>query len=105
MLQPYLLLFEQVFKKQNLRTSDCDRSIESLLKQPKTCTVKVELITKAVEDDGFGYPVPIDSRTVEVSVAQPIKALVELEISLCNDLQSWEIARFWQQKPDEEFEI
>jgi hypothetical protein len=98
-------VFEQVTRKHNPRTSDCDLEIEYLFKQPKTCTVMVELITSEVEDDGYGYPVPIDSRTVEVNVAQPIKALVELEISLRDDLQGWQVATFLLQNLDEGFEI
>lgn len=98
-------VFDLVFKSHNPRTSDCDRSIESLLRQPKTCSVMVELITSEVEDDGYGYPVPTDSRTVELMIAQPLKALVELEISLRDDLQGWEVATFWQPDPDDEFEI
>jgi hypothetical protein len=98
-------VFEQVFKKHNPRTTDCDLSIASLLKQPKTYAVMVELITYEVEDDGYGYPVPIDSCTVEVNVAQPIKALVEAEIASRHDLQGWQVARFWQSNPDGSFEI
>jgi hypothetical protein len=96
-------VFEQVFKKHNLRTSDCDLSIASLLKQPKTCTVKVELITETVEDDGSGHAVPIDSRTVEVMVAQPLRALVEMAIATQKNLQGYQVANFWQ--PDGGFEI
>jgi hypothetical protein len=98
-------VFEQVFKKHNPRTTDCDLQIESLLKQPKTYTVMVELITSEVEDDGSGHAVPLDCRTVEVNVAQPIKALVEAEIASRHDLQGWQVATFWQQNLDEEFEI
>jgi hypothetical protein len=104
-------VFEQVFKKHNPRTSDCDLQIESLLKQPKTCTVKVELITSEVEDDGSGHAVPIDSRTVEVTVAQPLRALVEMafaeraggNLSTQKNLQGWQVATFWQ--PDGGFEF
>lgn len=98
-------VFDTVFKKQNLRTFDCDRSIESLLKQPKTCAVKVELITSEVEDDGSGHAVPVDSQTVEINVAQPLKALVEAEIANNNNLQGWQVAIFWQPDPDGRFEI
>jgi hypothetical protein len=96
-------VFEQVTRKHNPRTSDCDLSIKSLLKQPKSCTVKVELVTEAVEDDGSGHAVPIDSRTVEVMVAQPLQALVEMEIASRNDLQGWEVATFWLPNGDFEF--
>jgi hypothetical protein len=98
-------VFEQVTRKHNPRTSDCDLQIDSLLKQPKTCSVMVELITEAVEDDGSGHAVPINSLTVEVTVAQPIKGLVELEIASRHDLQGLLVATFWQPNPDEEFEI
>jgi hypothetical protein len=98
-------VFDKVFRSYNLRTSDCNHSIESLLRQPKTCTVKVELITSEVEDDGSGHGVPIDNRTVEVTVAQPMRALVELEISLRPDLQGWQVATFWQSDPDGKFEL
>jgi hypothetical protein len=98
-------VFERVIKKHNPRTSDCDLQIESLLKQPKTCSVIVELITKAVEDDGSGHAVPLDSRTVELMVAQPFKALVAAEIAFRHDLQGWEVATFWQQNPDGSFKI
>jgi hypothetical protein len=96
-------VFDRVFKNHNPRTSDCDLQIESLLKQPKTYTVKVELITEAVEDDGSGHAVPLDSRTVEVNVAQPLRALVEAEIANRKDLQGWQVATFWQ--PDGGFEF
>jgi len=96
-------VFERVFKKHNPRTSDCDRSIETLLKQPKTCSAMVELITSEVEDDGNGQPVPIDSRTVEVNVAQPMRGLVELEIATQKALQGWQVTTFWQS--DGGFEI
>lgn len=98
-------VFEQVTRKHNPRTSDCDFSIESLLKQPRTCTVMVELITSEVEDDGSGHAVPIDSRAVEVNVAQPIKALVEAEIATQKSLQGWQVATFWQPNPDGGLEI
>jgi hypothetical protein len=98
-------VFERVTKKHNPRTSDCDLQIDSLLKQPKSCSVMVELITSEVEDDGSGHAVPIDSRIVELSVAQPLKALVELDIATRHDLQGWLVATFWQPNPDEEFEI
>jgi len=98
-------VFDRVFKKYNPRTTDCDRSIESLLEQPKTCTVKVELITEAVEDDGSSHAVPLDSRTVEVNVAQPLKALIEMEIATQKNLQGWQVANFWQSDPDGRFEI
>jgi hypothetical protein len=98
-------VFDRVFKKHNPRTSDCNCSIESLLKQPKNCTVKVELVTEAVEDDGSGHAVPLDSCTVELTVAQPIRALVKAAIATQKKLQGWEVARFWQQNPDGSFEI
>jgi len=98
-------VFEQVFKRHNPRTSDCDLQIESLLKQPKNCAVMVELITEAVEDDGSGHAVPVNSRTVEITVAQPIKALVKLAIANRNDLHGWQVATFWQQNPNGEFEL
>lgn len=96
-------VFDRVFKKHNLRTSDCDLQIESLLKQPKACTVSVHLITEAVEDDGSGHAVPVDSRTIELTVAHPLKGLVEAEIASRKDLQGWLLTRFWQ--PDGGFEI
>jgi hypothetical protein len=106
-------VFEQVTRKHNPRTSDCDLQIESLLQQPKTCTVMVELITEVVEDDGSGHAVPLDSCTVEVTVAQPIRALVEMafaeraggNLATQKNLQGWQVATFWQPNPDEEFEI
>jgi hypothetical protein len=96
-------VFDRVFKKHNPRTSDCDLQIKSLLKQPKTYTVMVELITSEVEDDGSGHAVPIDSRTVEVMVAQPLQALVEMEIASRHDLQGWQVADFWLPNGDFEF--
>jgi hypothetical protein len=63
----------------------------------------IELITEAVEDDGSGHAVPIDSRTVEVTVAQPLKALIEAKIASRKDLQGWQVATFWQ--PDGGFEF
>jgi hypothetical protein len=98
-------VFDLVTKKPNRKTSDCDLQIESLLKQPKTCTLKVELITSEVEDDGSGHAVPVDSRTVEVTVAQPLRGLIKAEIATRKDLQGWQVADFWQPNPDGEFEI
>ncbi|NJO94330.1 MAG: hypothetical protein HC820_08285 [Hydrococcus sp. RM1_1_31] len=96
-------VFDRVLKKHNLRTSDCDCSIESLLKQPRTCMIQVELISSEVEDDGSGHAVPVNSRTIEVMVAQPLKALIEMAIALRKDLKGYKIAQYWI--PDGGYEI
>jgi hypothetical protein len=63
----------------------------------------VELITEAVEDDGSGHAVPIDSRTVEINEQQPLQALVEMEIASRHELQGWQVADFWLPNGDFEF--
>jgi len=96
-------VFDRVRKRHNPRTSDCVRSIESLLKQPKTCTVMVELITSEVENDGSGHAVPIDSRTEEMMVAQPLKGLIKLEIAQREEFQGYKVADF--SVPDGGYEV
>jgi hypothetical protein len=96
-------VFRQVFKSHNLRTNDCDRSIESLQKQPKTLKVIALVITTEVEDDGSGHAVPVDSRTEEMMVAQPLKGLIKALVAQRDDLQGYEVADFTV--PDGGYEV
>lgn len=97
-------VFNQSAKRHHQRTSDCDSSILTLEKENQPATrVKVQLTTEAVEDDGYGYPVPIDDRIIDVVVTQPSKELVEAAIAQRKDLQGYRIDGFWQ--PEDYFEL
>jgi hypothetical protein len=61
------------------------------------------LTSKKVEDDGYGYPVPVEEKLVEVVVAKPTRELVIEAIATRNDLHGYEIVNFWQ--PDGGYEI
>lgn len=94
--------FEEVTRKHHRATASCITAIQSL-KQSTTCTVKVQLTTVTVEDDGYGYPVPIDDLQIDVVVAQPSMELVEAAIAQRKDLQGYRIIDFWQ--PEDYFEL
>ncbi|MGK7875670.1 MAG: hypothetical protein AB4426_20930 [Xenococcaceae cyanobacterium] len=49
--------FDNPARRHHPRTIDCELVIQSH-------TVMVEVHTKAVEDDGYGYPVPVDSQVI-----------------------------------------
>lgn len=71
-------VFNQSAKRHHQRTSDCDSSIKTLERESKPAfLVKVQLTTEAVEDDGYGYPVPVDEKVIDLVIAQPIRSLVE----------------------------
>ncbi|NJO93399.1 MAG: hypothetical protein HC820_01735 [Hydrococcus sp. RM1_1_31] len=85
-------LFNKNSRKHHSYTNDCHLQIQSLLKQPKTIKVIALVMTTEVEDDGSGHAVPIDSRTEEITVAQPFKGLIELEIVQREEFQGYEVA-------------
>jgi hypothetical protein len=63
----------------------------------------VLLTSFEVEDDGYGYAVPVDEKLIEVVVARPTRELVEAAIATRQDLHGYEIVNFWQ--PEEGYEI
>lgn len=101
-------VFNQSAKKHHQRTSDCDSSILTLEQENQLAIlVKVQLTTEAVEDDGYGYPVPVDDLVIDLVidlvVAHPIRSLVEAAISQRDDLKGYRIDSFWQ--PEDYFEF
>jgi hypothetical protein len=66
-------------------------------------TVSVELHTRAVEDDGYGYPVPVDSQVIQVNVHQFTQEAVEIALQSLVDLSEWAIAHVWQPELGTEF--
>jgi hypothetical protein len=67
-----------VARRHHQRTSDCDSSIKTIEGETKPAFLfKVLLTSKEVEDDGYGHPVPVDEKLVEVVVARPTRELVE----------------------------
>lgn len=88
--------FDHPSRRYHAKTSSCE------LLTPNQ-TVMVELYTKAVEDDGDGYPVPVDSRIVELTVPQITREEVEAGLQPGFDLSEWVIYHFW--KPYDELEI
>lgn len=90
-------VFEQVARRHHRKTETCTSSIRTLEGESKPAFLfKVLLTSKEVEDDGYGHPVPVDEKLVEVVVAQPTRELVESAISQRNDLHGYEIVNFWQ---------
>ena len=63
----------------------------------------VELHSKEVEDDGFGYPVPVHSQALEVTVLQLTRSAVEAALASSFDLSEWTVGRFWKPEPNSEF--
>jgi hypothetical protein len=102
--QGWCRVFNQSAKRHHQRTSDCDSSILTLEKENKPATlIKVQLTTEAVEDNGYGYPVPVDDLIIDLVVAHPSMKLVEAAIALRDDLQGYRIDDFWI--PEDYFEI
>jgi hypothetical protein len=95
--------FDKVTRKHHLLTADCTSAIQAPKQQSISCTVKVQLITEAVEDDGYGYAVPVDECIIDVVVAHPSMELVEAEIAHREDLSGYRIVDFWQ--PEDYFEL
>jgi hypothetical protein len=94
--------FDEITRKHHRATATCTTAIQSL-KQSTSCTVKVQLITEAVEDDGYGYPVPVDDCIIDLVVAHPSIELIEKAIATRQNLQGYRIVDFWQ--PQGNFEI
>jgi hypothetical protein len=73
--------------------------------QAPSQTVRVELHTLAVEDDGYGYPVPVDSQVIEVTVNQLTREAVETALQPLLNLSEWVVTDFWQPEPEPESEF
>ncbi len=63
----------------------------------------VELHSKAVEDDGFGHPVPVHSQALSVTVLQLTREAVEDALADSFDLSEWTVGSFWKPEPNSEF--
>lgn len=81
------------------RTSDCEWAINPIPSQ----TINVELHTHAVEDDGYGYPVPVNSQVLQVTVHSLTREVVETALQSLVDLSEWAIAQIWQPEQESEF--
>jgi hypothetical protein len=90
--------FDKPARQHHPISSDCD-----LVSQNRLKTVRVELYTRAVEDDGHGYPVPVDSQVIEVTVDQFMRERVEAALHPLLDLSRWVITHFWQPESLSEF--
>ncbi|WP_013321017.1 hypothetical protein [Gloeothece verrucosa] len=83
--------FNQSARKHHPKTHDCELvSIEP----PKT--VKVQLHSKAVEEDDCGYAVPVDSVVIDLTVNEITRNALETALQSLLDLSEWAIADFWQ---------
>lgn len=86
-------------------TVTCEREIQALKQQPKTYTVAVELITEEVEDDGYGYPVPVDDLIITLVVPKLDRELIERIVATRSDLRGYVVMSFWQQLDDYDDDI
>lgn len=97
-------VFDLFARKHHQKTETCISSINILEKEEKPAfEVWVKLYSQEIEDDGYGQPVPVDEKLVEVFVSRPTRALVEAAIALRNDLHGYQIVNFWQ--PEGDFEL
>ncbi|MBR8831744.1 MAG: hypothetical protein N5P05_002662 [Chroococcopsis gigantea SAG 12.99] len=85
----WCLGFDRYVRKHHRRSWSCELLTENR-------TVMVQLYTRAVEEDDDGYPVPVDSHLVKLTVAQPTRENVEGKIRQLFDLSQWEIGSFWE---------
>jgi hypothetical protein len=92
--------FDRPARLHHPKTPDCEQ-----VSQPPFQTVRVELHTLAVEDDGYGYPVPVDSQVIEVTVNQLTREAVETALQPLLNLSEWVVTDFWQPEPESESEF
>ncbi len=90
--------FEQPARRHHRRTPEC-----ALVTQQSLKTVRVELYTKAVEDDGFGYPVVVDSQVIELTVPQITTEAIEVALHSLFDLSEWVIGCCWEPELESNF--
>ena len=88
--------FDQPARQHHLKTPDCELVIYDH-------TVMVELHSKAVEDDGFGHPVPLHSQALSVTALQLTREAVEDALADPFDLSEWTVGSFWKPEPNSEF--
>jgi hypothetical protein len=97
-------VFDTVAKRHHHKTETCISSINILEGETKPAfEVWVTLYSREVEDDGYGYPVPVDEKLVKIIISKPTRELVEAAISNRSDLHGYEIVNFWQ--PQKGYEI
>ncbi|ACK72309.1 hypothetical protein PCC7424_3935 [Gloeothece citriformis PCC 7424] len=83
--------FNQPARRHHPKTHTC-----KLVRVEPPKTVKVQLLSKAVEEDDCGYLVPIDSQVIELRVNQMTRNAIETALQSLIDLSEWAIADFWQ---------
>ncbi|WP_245602669.1 hypothetical protein [Gloeothece verrucosa] len=82
--------FNQSARRHHPKTHDCE-----LISMEPPKTVKVQLHSKAVEED-CGYAVPVDSVVIDLKVNEITRNAIETALQSLFDLSEWVVADFWQ---------
>ncbi len=89
-------LFNEVTYAHHSKTQTCDLSLKSHSLTTTGIKVFVSLATEKVEDDGFGYPVPVETQQIEVTVDQLTKEAVHRVIRGRKDCEGYHVMDLWR---------
>ncbi len=89
-------LFNEITYKHHPKTKTCDLSLEINALTTTRIKVFVSLATEAIEDDGYGYPVPVNTKQIEVTVNELTPEAVHRVIRGLKDCEGYKVMDFWR---------
>ena len=102
-------IFDQAAKRHWRKSSDCDCAIKALEREchidPPTVAypVMVELATRALEDNGDGYPVPVETVNLLVAVSRLSTEAVIAATVVKGYGKGYQLMNWWRPAVGEEF--
>ena len=102
-------IFDQVTRRHWEKSSDCDCAIKTLEREchidaPTVAyPVMVELATRAIEDNGDGYPVPVETVNLLVAVSRLSSEAVIAAAIAKGYSEGYQLMNWWQPAVKEEF--
>ena len=102
-------IFDQAAKRHWKKSSDCDCAIKALEQEchidaPTVAyPVMVELATRAIEDNGDGYPVPVETVNLLVAVSRLSTETVIAAVIAKGYSEGYRVMDWWRPSEGEEF--
>ena len=102
-------IYDEVTRRHWEKTGDCTLAIKSLERECRidattvAYPVKVELATRAIEDNGDGYPVPVETVSLLVAVSRLSTEAVIAATVAKGYSEGYRVMDWWQPAVEEEF--
>ena len=102
-------IFDEVTRRHWEKSSDCDCAIKALERECRidaptvAYPVMVELATRAIEDNGDGYPVPVETVNLLVAVSRLSTEAVIAATVAKGYGEGYRLMNWWRPSEGEEF--